>query len=73
MIITVTGLNHRSAPVEVRERLHIAEDLIPEALRALQQWVPEGLIFSTCNRFEVLAQQESPEQDKDALIRFISE
>ena len=73
MTITVTGLNHKSAPVEVRERLHISEEKIPDALRDLQKRVPEGLIFSTCNRFEVLSRQEDAEQPRVELVRFISE
>lgn len=73
MIITVTGLNHKSAPVEIRERLHIAEDRLPLLLRELHKQVPEGLIFSTCNRFEVLTQQENLEQSREKLVHFISE
>ncbi|HSP05791.1 MAG TPA: glutamyl-tRNA reductase [Acidobacteriota bacterium] len=73
MTITVTGLNHKSAPVEVRERLHISEEKIPDALRDLQKRVPEGLIFSTCNRFEVLSRQEDAEHARVELVRFISE
>ena len=73
MIITVTGLNHKSAPVEIRELLHIAEDKLPQLLRELHKQFPEGLIFSTCNRFEVLTQQETLEESREKLVRFISE
>lgn len=73
MIIIVTGLNHKSAPVEIRERLHIAEDRLPQLLRELHKRVPEGLIFSTCNRFEVLTQQETLEESREKLVHFISE
>lgn len=73
MIITVTGLNHKSAPVEVRERLHIAEEKIPDALHELHKQVQEGLIFSTCNRFEVLSRQEEAEPAREQLVRFMSE
>lgn len=72
MVITVTGLSYKSAPVEVRERLHISEEKLPEALHELRKHVAEGLIFSTCNRFEVLSQNENAEL-QDELIRFISE
>jgi glutamyl-tRNA reductase len=71
MIISVTGLNHKSAPVEVRERIHIPEERLPEMLRELQKHVSEGLIFSTCNRFEVLSQRENGEQLREALVDFI--
>jgi glutamyl-tRNA reductase len=51
------GINHRTAPVSVRERLAIPDSRLPEAMRRLCQWpgVEEGLVLSTCNRVEVLA------------------
>lgn len=72
MIITILGLNHRTAPVELRERLHISEQDIPEALRSLRERVPEGMIFSTCNRFEVMAHQEDLEGARELLVNYIS-
>ncbi|MCS6816041.1 MAG: glutamyl-tRNA reductase [Blastocatellia bacterium] len=57
MTIVLVGLNHRTAPVEVRERLAFTEEELPQALRQLVdgQTITEGLILSTCNRVEVLA------------------
>jgi len=57
MTIVLVGLNHRTAPVEVRERLAFAEEELPQALRQLVDGttITEGLILSTCNRVEVLA------------------
>lgn len=72
MVITLIGLNHITAPVELRERLHIPEEQLPRALKALCERVSEGLIFSTCNRFEVLALQESLESAREKLLQFIS-
>lgn len=72
MIITILGLNHRTAPVELRERLHISEEEIPGALKTLREIVPEGMIFSTCNRFEVMAHQEDLEGARELLVSFIS-
>jgi len=53
-IVTV-GLNHRSAPVEVRERLAFSPDAIGQALRGLleREEIVEGVILSTCNRVEI--------------------
>jgi glutamyl-tRNA reductase len=53
-IVTV-GLNHRSAPVEVRERIAFPPETIECALRGLlgRQGIAEGVILSTCNRVEV--------------------
>ena len=53
--IVIVGLNHRSAPVEIRERLAFPADTIGDALRSLldRPSVSEGVILSTCNRVEV--------------------
>ncbi len=60
MPLTVVGLNHQTAPVEVRERLNFSPAELPGALQNLvaQPGVIEGLIFSTCNRVEVVARGE---------------
>src|SRR5215210_1174358 len=57
MSIILVGLNHKTAPVEVRERLAFTDEACAEGLRALVdgEIVNEGLIVSTCNRVEVLA------------------
>jgi glutamyl-tRNA reductase len=61
MSIVLVGLNHKSAPVEVRERLAFSDDACTESLRALVdgEVIQEGLIVSTCNRVEVLAETGS--------------
>jgi len=58
MNFQLLGINHRTAPVEVRERLAIPESRIPDALREILALpgVGEAMILSTCNRVEVLAQ-----------------
>jgi glutamyl-tRNA reductase len=55
MSIVVLGLNHRTAPVEVRERVVFDATHLPEALHNLcaRPGVQEGLIVSTCNRTEM--------------------
>jgi glutamyl-tRNA reductase len=61
MSIVLIGVNHKSAPVEVRERLAFTEDACSRGLRTLVDGdvVREGLIVSTCNRVEVLAETAS--------------
>ena len=61
MSIVLVGVNHKSAPVEVRERLALTEDACATGLRNLVDGnvVREGLIVSTCNRVEVLAETAS--------------
>jgi glutamyl-tRNA reductase len=58
MSILLVGLNHKTAPVEVRERLAFTDEACAESLRVLVdgEIVREGLIVSTCNRVEVLAE-----------------
>ena len=58
MSIVLVGINHKSAPVEVRERLAFTEEACAMGLHALVdgEIVREGLIVSTCNRVEVLAE-----------------
>src|SRR5215469_16989951 len=52
----IIGVNHNSAPIEVRERLAIPEQRLPDAIRTLvqQPGVEEGMVLSTCNRVELL-------------------
>lgn len=52
----VVGLSHHNAPVELRERLAVAADQLPPALRELLQAVEldDGVLISTCNRVEVI-------------------
>ena len=53
MSLLVLGLDHRTAPVEMRERLSVERDQLPEALAQLAEYVPQSVIVSTCNRTEV--------------------
>jgi len=55
MAFTILGLNHKTAPVALREKVAFSEDRLVAALRALRQerGVAEVVILSTCNRTEV--------------------
>lgn len=55
MYLVTVGLNHRSAPVEVREKLTFPEDRLAEALNKLKSYkeVRGCVILSTCNRTEI--------------------
>ncbi len=50
------GVNHKSAPLEVRERLAIPESRLPDCCRELSAHpgIEEGMILSTCNRVEMI-------------------
>ncbi|MFI5104801.1 MAG: glutamyl-tRNA reductase, partial [Terriglobales bacterium] len=55
------GVNHLSAPLEMRERLAVPEARLPETIGALvkQPGVDEGMVISTCNRVELIASTQS--------------
>lgn len=55
MKLSIIGVNHRTAPVEVREKLAFPESELPDALKRLcaSPGVDEAMILSTCNRVEV--------------------
>lgn len=57
MSILLIGINHKSAPVEVRELLSFSDEACKTGLRTLVdgQILTEGLIVSTCNRVEIVA------------------
>jgi glutamyl-tRNA reductase len=63
MPFVVIGINHRTAPVEIREKVVFAGDELAEALRELGcvPGVREGLIISTCNRTELYCLSEAGE------------
>ncbi len=65
MKILLTGLNHKTAPVELRERLAIAPEALAGETQALlsHPGVCEGLILSTCNRVELLVCYEDREPE----------
>lgn len=57
MHLVVIGLSHKTAPVEIREKLALSEAQLPDALRDLisRDRISECLILSTCNRTEIYA------------------
>jgi glutamyl-tRNA reductase len=57
MAILLVGVNHKTAPVELRERLALNDEACAAGLRSLVDGdiVREGLIVSTCNRVEILS------------------
>ena len=77
--LVLLGINHNTAPIEVRERLAIPSTRLADATRTLlhQPGIREGLILSTCNRVELLtlqddAETQQPETQAD-LLRFLHE
>jgi glutamyl-tRNA reductase len=80
--LILLGVNHNTAPIEVRERLAIPTERLADATRTLlhQPGIREGLILSTCNRVELLTLQDdtndgenTPPQTSADLLRFLHE
>src|SRR5437868_2154291 len=63
MSLHTLGLNHTTAPVEVREKVAFAPDVLTDALRDLTgaRKVREAAILSTCNRTEVYFHGDDPQ------------
>lgn len=72
MELLVTGLNYKTAPVELRERLSFSKSALPNALRTLQESFSEGVILSTCNRTEVYTVVENQQMGYTLLADFLS-
>ena len=70
MTLTVLGVNHKTAPIELRERIAIGRDELPEVTRALASvpGVAECMIVSTCNRVELIATVDSDQTDLSSFL-----
>ncbi|MFM7675343.1 MAG: glutamyl-tRNA reductase [Synechococcus sp.] len=75
MHIAVVGLSHRTAPVEIRERLSIPEQTMEASLQRLRsdEQVLEASILSTCNRLEIYTLLRHPDQGISAVGSFLSQ
>jgi len=75
MELIVIGLNHKTAPIDIRERLAFPEDRIETALHQVKS-VPslkENMILSTCNRVEIYATARETEKAIIELKHFLSQ
>ncbi len=75
MKFSITGLNHRTAPVELRERVAFDHRTMPKALKELKRspGVLEALILSTCNRVELAVTAEDDCDLNASLERFLAD
>lgn len=73
MEVVVLGINHDSAPVDLREKVAFRPDEIGDGLAAMVRLpgVQEGMIVSTCNRVELYAAAASPEAGRGVLAEFL--
>lgn len=75
MNIAVIGLSHKTAPVEVREKLSIPEAQMESAIAHLCSYphIQEVAILSTCNRLEIYIVTSETEQGIREVTQFLSE
>ncbi len=75
MHIVIVGLSHKTAPVEIREKLAFAPTAMERPLRQMLELatITEGLIVSTCNRVELCAITKEPDAAIAELRRFLAE
>lgn len=73
MSLITLGINHKTAPLELRERLAFTPQSLPEALRSLKKLdkIEEASILSTCNRTEIYC--VSSENNDTNIIRWFSQ
>jgi glutamyl-tRNA reductase len=76
MNFCLTGLSHKTASIEVRERVAFSQETLPEAVRRVAsiEGAREALILSTCNRVEIVARSEKSQADLcPALAEFLAQ
>lgn len=73
--ILVLGVNHNTAPVELREKLAFSDEETEAALELFQKdsAISEAMILSTCNRVEVLLVAKNKQMAMDTVSSFIAE
>jgi glutamyl-tRNA reductase len=73
MELLMLGLNHKTAPVDVRERFAITKQAIKSGLANLNEYegLSEAVVLSTCNRSEMYVVVDDAERDLPTLKQFL--
>ncbi|MGY9340406.1 glutamyl-tRNA reductase [Citrobacter braakii] len=73
MTLLALGINHKTAPVSLRERVTFSPDTLDQALDSLlaQPMVQGGVVLSTCNRTELYLSVEVQDNLQEALVRWL--
>jgi len=73
MTLLALGINHKTAPVALRERVTFSPDTLDEALDSLlaQPLVQGGVVLSTCNRTELYLSVEQQENLQEQLVKWL--
>jgi glutamyl-tRNA reductase len=73
-ILFAIGINHKTTPVEFREKIFVADAEIPALLAELKKTLDEAVVISTCNRIEIYGVTTRTDLDldfyKDLVIDF---
>ncbi|MFY0401636.1 glutamyl-tRNA reductase [Pantoea dispersa] len=75
MTLLALGINHKTAPVALRERVSFTPDTLDQALNSLlsQPMVQSGVVLSTCNRTELYLSVEQQADLQERLVRWLCE
>ncbi|MFC1977076.1 glutamyl-tRNA reductase [Chloroflexota bacterium] len=73
MQVSLVGVNHRTTPVSVREKVAVGVEQLQDCLSLLHNYVPHGLILSTCNRTEVYTTGSDGKLGVEASIKFLKD
>ena len=73
MTLLALGINHKTAPVSLRERIAFSPETLDQALESLlsQPMVQGGVVLSTCNRTELYLSVEERDNLQEALVRWL--
>jgi len=73
--LILLGVSHRTAPVDLRERLDFSSRDVGAAVEALaaRSSAAESVVLSTCNRSEIYVASDEPGRVRDELVTFLSE
>lgn len=74
MQLTVLGLNHKTAPVEIRERFNFDQVKVAEILKSLKEMdcISEAMLLSTCNRTELYMVMDNPAEAIPLIKEYIT-
>jgi glutamyl-tRNA reductase len=75
MKLLITGVSHKTAPVEIRECLAFPEAALADALKRLKSYegVAEAMILSTCNRVEITVTADDRVEPQSIVDAFLAE
>ena len=68
---TVVGISYRTAPVEAREQVALADEALRLAHRRLAEQTGQAVILSTCNRTEFYTLTDAPDEAREAVAQLL--